>query len=187
MVEQLWAPWRSSYISRDDPQRGGDNADDATTHCALCTEQRRDDDDPDSLVVARSSSCVVVCNLYPYNNGHLMVVPRRHVGEFTELTADESRDAQQLLESAVTALRTALSAQGFNIGLNLGDVGGAGIPGHLHWHLVPRWAGDSNFMPIIAETKVMNQHLQVTRRRIIDAWTGHGTPVELSEGAEDGV
>ena len=155
--ENLWAPWRLEYVTGDKPDG-----------CVLCTKQ--DEDDAEALVVARGEHVYVVLNLYPYNNGHLMVVPHRHVADLDALTLEESAEAQRMLERGVRAARSALGAGGFNVGLNLGEAAGAGIASHLHWHLVPRWQGDTNFMPVLADIRVMPQHMNTTWKLLRDAW-----------------
>jgi ATP adenylyltransferase len=113
-----------------------------------------------------------VLNLYPYNPGHLMLVPYRHVADFTELTADELAEIGALTQAALAALRAASGAHGFNVGLNLGGVAGAGIADHLHQHVVPRWGGDTNFMPVVGKTRVLPQLLRQTRAMLAEAWPG---------------
>lgn len=156
-VDNLWAPWRLEYV-RDDKPEG----------CVFCAKQ--DADDRAAHVVARGEHAFVVLNLYPYNNGHLMVVPNRHVAELEQLTPAESAEAQQMLTRGIRAARAALGPGGFNVGLNLGEAAGAGIAAHLHWHLVPRWQGDTNFMPVLADVRVMPQHLDTTWKLLRDAW-----------------
>jgi ATP adenylyltransferase len=165
-VENLWAPWRLEYVAGDKP-----------AGCVLCA--KRDEDDEHALVVARGEHCYAVLNLYPYNNGHLMVVPHRHVADLEQLTRDESAECQLFLERGIRAARAALGPGGFNVGLNLGEAAGAGIAAHLHWHLVPRWQGDTNFMPVLADVRVMPQHLTTTWQLIRDAWA-----TELERGDE---
>jgi ATP adenylyltransferase len=157
-VDNLWAPWRLEYVAGDKP-----------SGCVLCAKQH-DEDDEQSLVIARGEHAFVVLNLYPYNNGHLMVVPLRHVADLEQLTPAESAECQRLLERGIRAARATLSPGGFNVGLNLGEAAGAGIASHLHWHLVPRWQGDTNFMPVLADVRVMPQHLNTTWRLLRDAW-----------------
>ena len=147
MVQQLWAPWRFSYVTKAKPQG-----------CVLCAKPAEGNDE-DALIVHRGELAYVVLNLFPYNAGHLMVVPFRHVGDFTEVTPEESAEMQRLLELSMRVLRQQMNPEGFNLGLNLGAAGGAGIVDHLHWQLVPRWQGDTNFMPVLAETKVMPMHM----------------------------
>ena len=168
-VENLWAPWRLEYVTGDKP-----------SGCVLCAKQ--DTDDEAGLVVARGTHVYAVLNLYPYNNGHLMVVPYRHVAELEELTVDESAEAQRFLERGIRAMRTALGADGFNVGLNLGEAAGAGIAAHLHWHLVPRWQGDTNFMPVLADIRVMPQHLTTTWKLLRDAWEDYDDEDQTNDG-----
>lgn len=111
------------------------------------------------MVVARGAATIVVLNRYPYNNGHLLVSPQRHVGDFKDLTREENCGCMEFLSKLTVVYRERLNAEGFNIGLNLGRVAGAGLPGHLHWHLVPRWTGDNNFMPVLAGVRVIPQSL----------------------------
>lgn len=168
-VENLWAPWRLEYVAGDKP-----------AGCVLCAKQH--EDDQQAHVVARGEHVYAVLNLYPYNNGHLMVVPYRHVADLEELTDEESREAQHMLALAIRAARAAMSPGGFNVGLNLGEAAGAGIAAHLHWHLVPRWQGDTNFMPVLADVRVMPQHLTTTWRLLRDAW-----PTDTSKEQTDGM
>jgi ATP adenylyltransferase len=122
--------------------------------CLFC-EKPKEEDDEKALIVARSELSFAMLNRYPYNSGHLMVAPFRHVGELEEVEDDETLDMQRLMQRCVKALKEAMQPDGFNIGMNLGTVAGAGIPDHLHWHVVPRWNGDTNFMPVVGETKVL--------------------------------
>ena len=167
-IDNLWAPWRLEYVTGDKPDG-----------CVLCDKQHVDDEA--GLVVARGEHVYAVLNLYPYNNGHLMIVPIRHVAELEELTRDESHEAQRMLERGIRAARSVLGAGGFNVGLNLGEAAGAGIASHLHWHLVPRWQGDTNFMPVLADVRVMPQHLSTTWKLLRDAWAHD------EENATDGM
>jgi ATP adenylyltransferase len=158
--QRLWMPERMAYIR-------GEGKDDG---CAFCRIPSMSDED--GLIVARGSSCYAVLNLYPYNSGHLMVVPFRHVASYDELDAAETDELGALTKASMRTLRKASGAQGFNIGMNQGQVAGAGIAEHLHQHVVPRWGGDSNFMPIVARTKVLPQLLRDTRQLLADAWPG---------------
>ena len=144
------------------------NHDDAGDECAFCRGFTLTGDE--DLVVARGEVVYVVLNLYPYNAGHLLVCPYRHVADYTELTAAETSEVASLTAKAMTALRAVSGAQGFNIGMNQGNAGGAGIAGHLHQHVVPRWAGDTNFMPVIGGTKTMPELLGRTRELLAQAW-----------------
>lgn len=128
------------------------------------------DDDRQALILHRGATCFVLLNLYPYTNGHLMIAPYRHVAAPGDLTGDERAELWELLDHALAALDRTLKPHGANSGMNLGRVAGAGIEGHLHLHVVPRWSGDSNFMPVLADTRVMPQHLDDTWRLLRDAW-----------------
>lgn len=163
MHEQLWAPWRLGYLLGGEPATPDLSKvvwlPGAEQSCFLC----RSAGDPDrraTLTPVVTEQAFVVLNRYPYNNGHLLVAPRRHVGELAELTAAEQLELHQLLVRMTSILRDKMKCEGFNIGLNLGRVAGAGVPGHLHWHIVPRWSGDSNFMPALAGVRVIPQALE---------------------------
>ncbi|GAB6187994.1 HIT family protein [Thermopirellula anaerolimosa] len=165
-MERIWAPWRLSYIqSADRPSEelpverlppGGDPA------CFLC-QAAADPEPPKRLTITSDALTLTVLNRYPYNNGHLLVAPRRHVGDLTEVTPEEHQALMLSLSRMVALLRRVMNPDGFNIGLNLGRVAGAGLPGHLHWHIVPRWNGDTNFMPVLADVKVIPQSLESLR------------------------
>ncbi|MFN2625640.1 MAG: HIT domain-containing protein [Mycobacteriales bacterium] len=155
---RLWTPHRMAYIKRD----AGDDK------CPFCHVPELSDED--GLVVARRAVAYAVLNLYPYNPGHLVVVPYRHVADFCDLTADEAREITELTRDALVAMRAVSNPQGFNVGLNLGTVAGAGIAAHLHQHVVPRWGGDTNFMPVVGHTRVLPQLLADTRQLLADAW-----------------
>lgn len=150
--ETLWAPWRLAYVASTDPKPTPKSA------CFLC-DYREGTADREHLVLLRSTHAFVVLNRFPYNNGHLLVAPLAHKGDLRDLTPEESADCQRLLERMISAQEAVMKPDGFNIGLNLGRVAGAGLPGHLHWHIVPRWNGDANFMPVISDTKVIPQSL----------------------------
>jgi ATP adenylyltransferase len=150
-MEQLWAPWRLSYVAAARPPSAGDP-------CFICNGLA-DNDDRRHLIVLRAPRSVVVLNRFPYNNGHLLIAPRAHKGNLHELDADELLESMETLRRMVRVLDDALHPDGYNIGLNLGHAAGAGLPGHLHWHVVPRWNGDTNFMPIFTDTKVIAQSL----------------------------
>jgi ATP adenylyltransferase len=165
--ERLWAPWRLNYITGGSgdapPPEPAAWRDDAVHSCFLCRTAATFADEAaahrELLIVDRGPHTVTVLNRYPYNNGHLLVSPLRHVAEFTDLTTDEQLESLAALARFTQLYRRVIKAEGFNIGLNLGVVAGAGVPGHLHWHLVPRWAGDHNFMPATAATRVISQSL----------------------------
>jgi ATP adenylyltransferase len=157
-VERLWAPWRLEYIASADDQPG----------CIFCAAVEGDDDE--KLVVHRGERAFVLLNRFPYTSGHLMVAPKRHVGDFGDLEDDEVVEIHRFASSGIGALAQTYEPQGYNVGWNLGRVAGAGIVDHVHLHVVPRWAGDTNFMPVLADVKVMPEHLQETRRRLANAW-----------------
>ena len=149
--QQLWAPWRLNYLVNEVVKSSDD--------CFLC-RYRDDSRDAENYLVHRSQHCLVVLNRFPYNNGHMLIAPSSHKASLDELTDSELLDAQRQIRRMVQLLGLVIGAEGFNIGLNLGRVAGAGLPGHLHWHVVPRWNGDVNFMPVIADTKVVPQSLE---------------------------
>jgi ATP adenylyltransferase len=164
-LQRLWMPHRLAYIKGENKP-----ADGTAPQCPFCQIPQLSD--ADGLIVARGTEVYAVLNLYPYNSGHLMVVPYRHVADYTELTAAETTELADFTKRAMTALRDASQAQGFNIGMNMGGVAGAGIAAHLHQHVVPRWGGDANFMPVVGRTKVLPQLLAVTRELLAAAWPG---------------
>jgi ATP adenylyltransferase len=153
-VERLWAPWRHAYVTSANAESSG---------CIFCntSEPGRDE-----LVVFRGSTCYVILNLYPYNSGHLMVVPRRHIPSLQVTTAEERDELMTLTRRAEMALTEAYRPQGINIGINLGRPAGAGVLDHLHVHAVPRWNGDTNFMTVVGDTRVLPEDLQATRTRL---------------------
>jgi len=150
-MDQLWAPWRLAYVAAARPPAGDDP-------CFLCQGLAADDDRA-NLIVLRAPRSVVVLNRFPYNNGHLLVAPRAHKGGLDDLDADELLETMETLRRSVRALGGLMKPDGYNVGLNLGRPAGAGLPGHLHWHVVPRWNGDTNFMPVLADVKVIVQSL----------------------------
>ncbi|HKN52010.1 MAG TPA: HIT domain-containing protein [Amycolatopsis sp.] len=161
--QRLWTPHRMAYIKGQDKPD-----DDEDTGCPFCHIPSMDD--KKALIVARGESVYAVLNLYPYNPGHLMVVPYRHVADYTDLSVEETREVAEFTQHAMKVIRAVSAAHGFNIGLNQGVIAGAGIAAHLHQHLVPRWGGDANFMPVIGHTKVLPQLLGETRDLLADAW-----------------
>ncbi len=170
MLERLWAPFRMAYVTTDAAAEG----------CPFCTIPGLPDGD--GLVVHRGSTAYVVLNRYPYNPGHLMVLPYRHVGGLDELTDDELVEVTRLTRDAVVVLRRVSRPHGFNTGLNLGGVAGGSLAGHLHQHVVPRWGGDANFMTITAATKVLPQLLADTRDLLAAAWEAGVPDTEPSLG-----
>ena len=160
---RLWTPHRMAYIKgANKPSGPGEEA------CPF--DQAPKLTDEEGLIVARGDLVYAVLNLYPYNPGHVMVVPYRHVADYTDLDEPETAELAEFTKLAMGALRAASGAHGFNIGMNMGTVAGAGIAGHLHQHVVPRWGGDTNFMPVIAGTKVLPQLLSDTRKLIAANW-----------------
>ena len=158
-MERLWAPWRLEYIAEAGMQGG----------CVFCDEAAGVPGET-SLVVARGDLAFALLNKFPYSSGHLMVAPLRHVGELGDLEPAEVEDVHDLTTGAIEALRRLYRPDAFNVGWNLGDVAGGSISGHLHEHVVPRWAGDTNFMPVLADVKVLPEHLLATRDRLRGAW-----------------
>jgi ATP adenylyltransferase len=165
--EQLWAPWRIGYIvgEKSDNKKESDanviweaGADKSCFLCRVVGDRARDAD-RDNLVVARNEFAVAVLNRYPYNNGHLLVAPLRHVAKLQDLTPDDHLAHMKFISHACEVMAKLMNAEGFNIGLNLGRIAGAGVPGHLHWHVLPRWSGDTNFMPTLNGTNVIPQAL----------------------------
>ena len=161
--QRLWMPERMAYIRGEGKEDG----------CAFCRIPALSDED--GLIVARGETAYVVLNLYPYNSGHVMAVPFRHVADYPDLTPAETADVATLTKTAMQVLRTVSGAQGFNLGMNQGVVAGAGIAEHIHQHVVPRWGGDTNFMPVVARTKVLPQLLHETRDLLAAAWPGRPT------------
>jgi len=157
VTERLWSPWRMEYIRA----AGAEDAE----GCIFCDLPPQDDDEK-NLILARGEHAFVILNRFPYNAGHLMVAPNRHEGEYEDLSEDEVLEVHRLLQRAIRALKEEMEPHGFNVGMNLGRVAGAGIPGHLHWHVVPRWGGDTNFMPVVGGTKVLPELLEETRDRL---------------------
>lgn len=163
MVERLWRPWRMAYIKGEE----------RTTTCFLCDAASAGAErDEELLVLARGPEAFVIMNLYPYNTGHVMIAPDRHVGELDDLEHPEYDEIWRWTRRSVSALRQAFQPQGFNIGINLGEAAGAGVPGHFHLHVVPRWGGDTNFMPVIGDAKVLPEMLEETYARLRPLFDG---------------
>lgn len=155
MMDHLWAPWRIKYILA---KKGGD--------CIFCVKPSPKEDRK-RLILYRSECSIIMMNRFPYNSGHLMVAPMKHTGNLEELTPEELGDLSVLLRKSVSLLRRAINPQGFNIGMNIGQIAGAGVTDHLHFHVVPRWTGDTNFMPIVSETTVVPESLEKTYEKLI--------------------
>ena len=156
-MEQLWAPWRIEYVRRAKDRR-----------CILCQKPRENDDEA-NLILHRGQSNFIILNAFPYSPGHLMVAPYRHVSELQEVTDGESKEHFELVKKAVALLNQVLKPDGFNLGLNVGKNAGAGIQRHLHTHIVPRWQGDTNFMPVMSDTRVISEGLAATYGKLKDA------------------
>lgn len=148
---RIWAPWRLAYVT--------DAAKDIEEQCIFCAKPAAEDDKA-NLIVHRGASSFVILNLFPYTNGHLMVAPYAHIGRFQEIPAATLAEMMELAQRAMDRLERAYEPHGFNVGFNQGRVAGAGVEHHIHMHVVPRWAGDNNFMPVIADTKVMPQSIE---------------------------
>ena len=152
-MERLWAPWRLEYVEQVDERPG----------CIFCEPEPE-------LVLERGEHAFLLLNRFPYSAGHLMAAPLRHAGSFGGLTDEEALEIHRLAERGIAALAETYAPQGYNLGWNLGRIAGAGITDHVHLHLVPRWAGDTNFMPVLADVKVMPEHLAATRAKLAAAW-----------------
>jgi ATP adenylyltransferase len=159
-MQTLWAPWRESYITKvNSNQHKG---------CVFC-RILKDKKDASNYIFLRGKTCFVVLNIYPYSNGHSLILPNRHIGDLEKLTSDELKEMMELLIQTKSLLEKVLKAHGFNVGFNLGRMAGAGIPKHVHMHVVPRWKGDHNFMPIVSQTKVLSQSLTGIYKSLIHA------------------
>lgn len=155
-MQQIWAPWRTVYLGA--PQ---------STECVFCGKVNSAEDE-ENLVLYRASHCFVMLNLYPYNNGHLLVAPNRHAGDLDALEEQELLEMMLVTRKMLSVLRS-FNPEGFNVGVNLGRTAGAGIPGHFHIHIVPRWNGDTNFMPVLADVRVISESLATTYRKLREA------------------
>jgi ATP adenylyltransferase len=164
VFEQLWTPYRMAYIKGEGKPTGDHD-------CPFCLIPAMTDED--GLIVSRGETVFAVLNLFPYNAGHLMVVPYRHVADYTDLTTAEVAELGAVTQTAMRVVREVSGAHGFNVGMNQGAVAGAGIADHLHQHAVPRWGGDTNFMPVLGLTRVLPQVLAETRQLLADAWPDH--------------
>jgi ATP adenylyltransferase len=164
-MQQIWAPWRMELIAKGETPAG--------SGCIFCdlpsapaAEGARLEVDRANLILGRTENTFAILNKYPYNNGHLMVMPRRHTGDLSALTAEENTELSEMLRVALGLLKQGYGSHGYNLGMNLGRIAGAGIDEHLHWHIVPRWNGDTNFMPVLGQAKVMIEHLYASWERL---------------------
>ena len=158
-MEKLWSTWRSHYIDGFKDHTGEEE-------CIFCAAVEQDETSDDSLVVYKGELAFLIMNLYPYNGGHVMVVPNRHISDIKELTEEEFAEIYKIIQKTVSALDDTMKPQGYNIGANIGRVAGAGIDTHIHFHIVPRWDGDTNFMTTIGEVKVISQDLLEVKKRL---------------------
>jgi ATP adenylyltransferase len=154
-MKRIWAPWRVQYIRTPNPPQG----------CIFC-DKPKENKDEENLILFRGKLNFVIMNAFPYNPGHLMVVPFRHIGKLEEMTPEERREHYEIVSRSVGILREATGTENFNIGMNLGRVAGAGIADHIHTHIVPRWNGDNNFMPVIGETRVISESIREIYERL---------------------
>jgi ATP adenylyltransferase len=155
-MKALWAPWRMGYILSNDKDNG----------CIFCPGKSRDKDE-ERLILSVGTHTLVVMNRYPYNNGHLLVAPVKHVGGLEQLNDEEALDLLGMVRKTVGILREVMSPEGFNVGLNLGRVAGAGMEEHLHFHVVPRWKGDTNFMTVLGDVRVISEHIKETYKKLL--------------------
>ena len=163
-MKKLWSPWRSNYIESFKTRKDSDA-------CVFCEAPKIPIESKESLVVYKNELCYVMLNMYPYNSGHLMVIPYRHFSDLHTLTNNEMNEVFHTVQLTIKALDFAIKPQGYNFGANLGKAAGAGIDSHLHFHVVPRWNGDNNFMPAVGEVKIISQDLLVTKQKLIEAYS----------------
>jgi ATP adenylyltransferase len=161
-IERLWSPWRMAFVS-------GEAGSSGDSGCIFCGPLAAGDDER-AGILARGPLAFALLNAFPYNTGHLMVAPLRHCGDLDALTADERAELMELTSRSVSLIREVMNADGFNVGANLGAVAGAGVPGHVHLHVVPRWGGDTNFMPVVGDTKVLPEMLAQTYAKLRPAF-----------------
>lgn len=160
-MEKLWSPWRSNYIESFKEKKINGN-------CVFCSAKNESVENDDCLVVHKSLNCFVMMNLYPYNSGHIMVIPNRHVSMLKELNKEELNEMMDVVTISLEVLEIAMKPHGYNLGANLGKAAGAGIDEHIHFHIVPRWNGDTNFMPVLGEVKIISQDLLITKKNLIN-------------------
>lgn len=158
-MERIWAPWRIDYILGSEKEAG----------CIFCDKPRSDEDE-ENLIVHRSIGAFTIMNKFPYNSGHLLVIPYRHVAEICDLDVEENSLLIQEVCRAVKTLRNVMKPDGFNVGLNFGVIAGAGIAEHVHYHIVPRWVGDTNLMPVLADVRIISEHIRQTRGKLARAF-----------------
>ncbi|MCP3968667.1 MAG: HIT domain-containing protein [Lentisphaerae bacterium] len=157
----LWAPWRIDFIKGEKENR-----------CFLCDNIDPDESSPEeAIIIHRGTTCFVIMNRFPYNSGHLMIAPYRHIGDLSDLTEEERKEMMDLCVKSKEALQSAMSPEAYNAGFNLGAAAGAGIADHLHMHMVPRWRGDTNFMPVISDTRCVPEAIEATAKLLRDHWS----------------
>lgn len=154
-MKQIWAPWRMKYILNSNKIKG----------CIFC-KKIKEKKDKKNYILYRGKSCFIIMNLFPYNSGHLMIAPYKHTAKFEDLEDEELLEFMHLIKKSLKILKKTLSPEGFNLGINLGKIAGAGIDEHLHLHIVPRWSGDTNFMPVISSTKIISEQLDETYKKL---------------------
>mgnify|MGYP001571960511 CR=1 FL=1 len=160
-MDHLWTPWRMTYLTNNQPKPDG---------CIFCNVLKTPEEDEKNLILHRAQHCFVILNLYPYNNGHLMIVPLDHVESIEGMSTNALTEMMTLSQHALLVLRKAYNPQAFNVGINIGAAAGAGVPGHVHLHVVPRWGGDTNFMPVISNTRVIPEMIEQTYKRLRELW-----------------
>jgi ATP adenylyltransferase len=160
-MEKLWSPWRSAYIESFKQKKEGE-------HCVFCSSENSDMYSDECLIVHKGKYCFTMLNLFPYNSGHLLIIPYRHLSKYNELHQEEKMEVMELTGKTIEILERVIKPQGFNFGANLGKAAGAGIDEHIHFHVLPRWNGDTNFMPTIGNVKVISQDLLYTKNLLIN-------------------
>lgn len=162
-MEKLWSPWRSNYIESFKVKKENES-------CVFCSAKGKNINDDDCLIVYKSDNCFVMLNLYPYNSGHIMIIPYKHVSSLKQLSKEELNEMMEVVSLSMEALEITMKPQGYNFGANLGKAAGAGIDEHVHFHIVPRWNGDTNFMPVLGEVKIISQDLLITKNNLINTF-----------------
>ena len=169
-MEQLWSPWRSKYIETFKDEDSNSNENICQKSCFFCDAVNQIKDDQSLLVVGRTELSVILMNRYPYNSGHILIAPKRHIGEFDLLEDDELFDIIKIKKTLIKIMRELNNPHGYNIGANLGRVSGAGVPDHIHFHIVPRWNGDTSFMTVVSDSRIISEDIEKTRRSLADAF-----------------
>ncbi len=165
-MEQMWSPWRSKYIGSFKNKKQIDE-------CFVCHAIENPDEDEENLVIARFDNAFVLMNRYPYNSGHLLITPLEHKPSLSDLSAETRAELMEVINLSTIVIEEAFSPQGYNVGLNSGAASGAGLPGHLHFHVVPRWSGDTNFTAVVGDYKVINESMEDSRNKLIVAFEKH--------------